>query len=80
VIFAADIVHYVLRKGPHAGECRPAALVRRLDLENGVVKVHVFIDLDVDTSWAGSDEAAKAVEAIYDDGRKPGTWHHGNHE
>lgn len=62
------IVHYVLKQGSHAGEDRPAIVLRTIE----GIDIHIFLaEGDADQWWTG--RTAKAVE--YSEDRMPLTWH-----
>ncbi len=80
------IVHFVLNSGRHAGEHRPAMVVKvwrqndgnggTMPPANGCSNLQVFTDSDKDSKC--NDELPPVMwttSATYDETGKPGTWH-----
>lgn len=68
------IVHFVLVGGPHAGEHRPAIIVRTWsNYDPGLVNLQVFTDGTND----GQEGGTLWQTSIHHDPdeKKPGTWH-----
>lgn len=68
------IVHYVLEDGSHAGDHRPAIVVRVWDHEKGTINLQVFTDGSNDGEQYKSGIAWK-TSRLYSEGKEPGTWH-----
>lgn len=64
------IVHYVLEDGPHAGESRPAIVVKVWDMETGTVNLNVFTDGEND-----GDARTWVTSVLYSGEHEPRTWH-----
>ena len=77
------IVHYVLPDGPHAGEHRPAIVVKVWRLnnadgtqrppDNGYSNLIVFVDGTND--YLDYSGAVWATSVVYSEDPKPRTWH-----
>lgn len=68
------IVHYVMEDGPHAGDYRPAIIVRIWDHDTGCANLQVFTDGENDGPRYASGLAWKTSRE-YSAGQEPGTWH-----
>lgn len=68
------IVHYVMEDGAHAGEHRPAVIVRVWRKDNGCSNLQVFTDGENDGPEYASGLAWK-TSRHYSEGKEPGTWH-----
>jgi hypothetical protein len=71
------IVHFVLSRGPSAGQHRPAIVVKDWKLPSGVVNLVVFLDGTNDTSSYYHDMPVTKWETsvAYSEDPKPFTWH-----
>lgn len=71
------IVHYVLPEGPHAGEHRPAIIVKVWNHTTGYVNLKVFLD------GSNDDPAGRTqphwqewqTSVLYSEEPQPRTWH-----
>lgn len=72
------IVHYVLPDGPHAGEHRPAIIVKIWDRHRGYANLQVFIDGGNDIAWPISEHIPGtqwATSVEFSEEPRPRTWH-----
>ncbi len=71
------IVHYVLYRGPSAGEHRPAIVVKDWKEANGSCNLVVFLDGRNDHSnWYGEEPLCIWQTSVsYSEEAKPNTWH-----
>lgn len=68
------IVHYVLPDGSHAGEHRPAIVVKVWNQNQGYVNLQVFVDgtNDYPTTYNGT---VWATSIPFSEDPQPRTWH-----
>jgi hypothetical protein len=74
------VVHYRLDIGPHAGECRPAFVVRVWS--DTLVNLQVFVDgtNDYDKPHQGTESLPLWRTSVHQNSdNEPGTWHWPEH-
>jgi hypothetical protein len=67
------MVHFVLEDGRHAGEHRPAIVVKVWNKDVGLVNLQVLCDGTND--YLNGKDTRWVTSAEYDESGKPRTWH-----
>lgn len=68
------IVHFVMDKGTHKGEHRPAMIARIWNAETGYVNLWLFQD-GTNDGEEFSDRPTWVTSVNYSDAKEPRTWH-----
>lgn len=71
---AGRMVHYVMGEGPHAGDHRPAIVVKVWSKTSGTSNLQLFVDGQNDGYPAGQNVVWK-TSVVYSAEPKPNTWH-----
>jgi hypothetical protein len=72
-VTVGDMLHYVLPRGPRAGECRAGVVARIQDFANGIVRVFLIVDPWTDQPL--HQDLGSLATVRHNALGKPGSWH-----